>query len=145
MTTFSKIDLKDDRVALSVSKVDNLLKGVFISLGCSSKESSEISEHLIDASLSGVESHGVFRVLQYVEWYKTGYLSTSAKPKLKKLSSNIYEIDGGGGLGIPVMNFAFKKAIANSKKMVFLLQQLKMLDIQVDWVFMQIMLLRKVL
>ena len=116
MTTISKIDLKDNRVVLSVSKVDNLLKRIFISLGCSSKKASEISGHLIDASLCGVESHGVFRVLQYVEWYKKGYLSTSAKPELKKLSPNTFEIDGGGGLGIPVMNFAFKKAISNSKK-----------------------------
>tara|TARA_Y100000994_G_scaffold89877_1_gene74300 strand:+ start:4411 stop:4719 length:309 start_codon:yes stop_codon:yes gene_type:complete len=102
LTTISKIDLKDNRVVLSVSKVDNLLKRIFISLGCSSKKASEISEHLIDASLCGVESHGVFRVLQYVEWYKKGYLSTSAKPELKKLSPNTFEIDGGGGLGIPL-------------------------------------------
>ena len=45
-----------------------------------------------------------------------GYLSISSKPKLRELSSNTYEINGDGGLGIPVMNFAFKKAIEYSEK-----------------------------
>ena len=104
----SKIELADERIILSVDKVNKLLINLFISLGCSKEIAFEISEHLIDSSLCGVESHGVFRALQYKKWYETGYLSISSKPKLRKLSSNTYEIDGDGGLGIPVMNFAFK-------------------------------------
>ena len=116
MAVNSKIELADERIILSVDKVNKLLINLFISLGCSKKIAFEISEHLIDSSLCGVESHGVFRALQYKKWYETGYLSISSKPKLRELSSNTYEIDGDGGLGIPVMNFAFKKAIEFSEK-----------------------------
>ena len=112
----SKIELADERIILSVDKVNKLLINLFISLGCSKEIAFEISEHLIDSSLCGVESHGVFRALQYKKWYETGYLSISSKPKLRELSSNTYEINGDGGLGIPVMNFAFKKAIDYSEK-----------------------------
>ena len=61
----SKIELADERIILSVDKVNKLLINLFISLGCSKEIAFEISEHLIDSSLCGVESHGVFRALQY--------------------------------------------------------------------------------
>ena len=51
----------------------------------------------------------VFRALQYKKWYETGYLSISSKPKLRELSSNTYEIDGDGGLGIRVRILLLKK------------------------------------
>ena len=68
----------------------------------------EVSAHLIDAELSGVESHGVMRVLQYHDQYQSGYLKGGISPIISKDELGRVYIDGQGGIGIPAMSLAIK-------------------------------------
>ena len=51
-----------------------LIFDVTKSLGCLETISKEVAEHLVYSSLSGVDSHGIWRILQYAENYQNGYL-----------------------------------------------------------------------
>ena len=64
-----------------------------------------VAEHLADASLCGVESHGLMRVLQYHEQFANGIMQATASPQYKPLPLG-HEIDGNQGVGIPALQLA---------------------------------------
>ena len=70
----------------------------------------QVAKHLVDASLCGVESHGLMRVIQYIEQYQNGYMQAAAHPEFRQLASGCYEVDGNNGIGIPAMTLATEKA-----------------------------------
>ena len=107
----SKLELREKRVSIPSKEMNKTLIDLFKGVGCSEGVSSEVAAHLVDASLCGVESHGVMRAIQYIEQFKSGYIVCSSKPKLKEISGSIVEIDGDGGIGIPAMRLAFERAI----------------------------------
>ena len=51
-------------------------------MGCPEEASQAIAEHLIDANLCGVESHGVMRVIQYVEQMQNGHMQVDLRPEV---------------------------------------------------------------
>jgi LDH2 family malate/lactate/ureidoglycolate dehydrogenase len=104
----SKLSFEGERKILSVTQADRLIVEILIRSGCPADSAQEISWHLIDAELSGVESHGVMRVLQYHEQYKTGYLKGGVHPIINQDDFGHPYIDGQGGIGIPAMTLAIE-------------------------------------
>ena len=47
---------------------------IFARVGCRSEEADRVSASLVDANLTGHDSHGVIRVPRYVDWVRTGDL-----------------------------------------------------------------------
>ena len=93
-----------------------LIFDIMKSLGCLETISKEVAEHLVNSSLSGVDSHGIWRILQYAEYYKNGYLKKNILPEIRKGKKNSSIIDGMGGIGIPAMNVAIQHSIKETKK-----------------------------
>jgi len=112
----SKLELSGERVLIKVDKVSTILKTIFLRLGCSKKTSEAISEHLIDANLCGVESHGIMRVLQYAEQMQNGTINVNSRPKVITTKTGATLIDGGMSIGIPVMTLAYDTGMNLSKK-----------------------------
>ena len=83
--------------------------------GCDAETADAVARHLVDASLRGVESHGVMRVLQYAQQYRDGYMSAAATPSVRVLPRGPVEVDGGGGIGIPAMHLAVARACADTQ------------------------------
>ena len=80
--TVSKIVLDEKRLQLDSDQVDQVLTGIFTAVGFPENIADSISSHLIDANLVGVESHGIMRVLEYVDEVKSGVLNASSRPCL---------------------------------------------------------------
>ena len=93
-----------------------LILDIMQSLGCLEPISKEVAEHLVNSSLSGVDSHGIWRILQYAEYYQNGYLKKNVLPEIRKGKKNSAIIDGLGGIGIPAMNVALQHSIKETKK-----------------------------
>jgi LDH2 family malate/lactate/ureidoglycolate dehydrogenase len=68
----SKLDMDDERVTVPVLEIVSLVSDIFENLGCSAGIAREIAEHLADANLCGMESHGLMRTLQYAEQFESG-------------------------------------------------------------------------
>ena len=68
MTNIStKLELHGDRIEIAVDQASGIIVDIFSSLGCHNDISLAITEHLIDANLCGLESHGAnFRILEYI-------------------------------------------------------------------------------
>ena len=54
---------------------------------------------LINANLSGHDSHGVLRIPQYLGWIADGSLLPAAEPKVMNETPNSLLVDGGQGFG----------------------------------------------
>ena len=107
----SKLDFDGVRLPVSVENAVAVMTDILTALGCDGSASESIARHLADASLCGVESHGVMRILQYAQQFRSGYISAGGEARVTKHDGQFLTIDGGGGHGIPAMQLAFDTAI----------------------------------
>lgn len=85
-----------------------LATDVFKAVGCSTSGAAEIADHIVDADISGVPSHGIDRILQYAEEFQSGKRSPNAVPKIHQNARGGWIVDGGNGLGIRTMRVALE-------------------------------------
>lgn len=102
----SKLRLAGRRLQIQATDAVATITTALSRIGCSVDTATKVAHHLADASLCGVESHGLMRVLQYVEQFSNGYMQAEATPELRRLASGGYEVDGHHGIGIPAMELA---------------------------------------
>jgi len=112
----SKLELNEERTLVPVDEMVALVRGIFINIGCSEKAAEQIAEHLTDASLCGMESHGLMRTLQYVDQFESGAMLPDKEPELIVNSRGAKIIDGNGGHGIPAMHLALETACADASE-----------------------------
>jgi LDH2 family malate/lactate/ureidoglycolate dehydrogenase len=84
-------------------------------VGCSREVALEVAQHLVDADLCGVESHGCVRIIQYVEQHQNGYLKPGVVPAVVNDRREGASVDGRGGIGIPAMRLAVEQACADAR------------------------------
>jgi LDH2 family malate/lactate/ureidoglycolate dehydrogenase len=107
----SKLEFDGARVLLPVAEAEALASGILRASGFADAVAREVAGHLADADLSGVESHGTMRVLQYAEQAANGYLRAGAAARLVPAAERGWPwVDGGGGIGIPAMRIAVDDA-----------------------------------
>ncbi|MHB8277115.1 MAG: Ldh family oxidoreductase [Candidatus Humimicrobiaceae bacterium] len=57
-----------------MQKIKKIAKKLFLKAGASEQEAEIVSEEIIEASLMGLDSHGVMRIAQYLEQVKEGLI-----------------------------------------------------------------------
>ncbi len=109
-----KLVYEGERVAVPADEAFRAVEAVLARAGCPDETARIVADHLVDSGLSGVESHGVMRCLQYAEQFRSGYMDPAA--------SLIYDtdpvpiVDGRGGIGIPAMHLAAQEAVATARR-----------------------------
>lgn len=112
----SKLALSGPRVTLAADEARSIVESIFRLLGCTPETARAVADHLTDASLCGVESHGLMRTLQYAEQMETGYLRAEATPSVSVTDKGAQIVDGGEGIGIPAMGLAYDHAPALARE-----------------------------
>jgi LDH2 family malate/lactate/ureidoglycolate dehydrogenase len=105
--TRSKLEFRGAHLGVAADDATARLAGIFRALGSIGDIAEEVAAHLVDANLCGVESHGVVRVLQYAQQFRSGYMRAGVEPSIKEAAAGRHEVDGQGGIGIPAMRMAF--------------------------------------
>ena len=108
----SKLTLRGERVDVDAMQAIDVVRDIFIRIGCSADTAQIVAEHLTDTSLCGMESHGLMRTLQYAKQFQNGYMSPFAEPRIVTTAGDTQEVDGGGGIGIPAMRLAYDHGMA---------------------------------
>jgi len=87
---------------------------VFVKLGVPRRDAQITSEVLVASDLRGIPSHGVARLMRYVNGIRNGTILPKVKPKIVKETATTATVDARHGLGQPAgyfgMNLAIKKA-----------------------------------
>lgn len=68
--------------------------GIFCAFGAPKAEATIVADHLVEASLMGVESHGVIRIIQYTAEYKAGRIKPGAPVTVEKETPTTAIVDG---------------------------------------------------
>ena len=63
-------------------QLKNFCAGVFQGYGFSAEQSAQITDVLLAADLSGIESHGIQRLIRYHHEILSGFVDRSAKPEI---------------------------------------------------------------
>ena len=84
---------------LPVDTLRNLVTAIFSAAGCESEEAGQIADNLVDANLTGHDSHGVIRLPRYLDWLQDGTLKAGQKVSVITESETMALLDGQLGFG----------------------------------------------
>ena len=87
----------------------------FQGYGFTQEESSQISDVLLDADLSGIESHGVQRMIRYHKEITEGMVKIDAEPQIVKQTPLSATIEGNDAMGQVLSTKAMQMAIDKAK------------------------------
>jgi len=83
-------------------------------VGVPSSDAGVLADSLVDADLSGHRSHGMFRLLRYIDRIQTGAMSAVTKTEVVRDNVAIVVLDGHDGIGqviaLEAMNLAVGRA-----------------------------------
>lgn len=88
---------------------------VFKGYGFTEEESTQITDVLLDADLSGIESHGIQRLIRYHHEVTEGYVKLEAKPEIVKETPLSATIEGHDAMGQVLSVKAMQMAIDKAK------------------------------
>lgn len=108
----SKLQLDGNRVDIAADAAIAVIASILRASGCAADVAMLVAEHLADASLCGVESHGLMRVLQYRQQFADGMMQADAEPRFSRAANGACEVDGNGCIGIAAMRLAIEQACA---------------------------------
>ena len=106
----TKLELSGERIEVSAEEARRLIVKIFNRLGNPEDHSQFITDHLVDANLCGMESHGIMRVMQYADRMRDGTMTVGRRAKVRKTETGVTVIDGQMGNGIPTMALAYETA-----------------------------------
>ena len=99
----------------SYDRLHQFALNLFIKIGCSRNQAIEAANVLLSADLRGVDSHGVARLMGYLQLYEKKRINT--KPKLSVIheTPSTALVDGDAGIGLVSGPYAMRLAIAKAK------------------------------
>lgn len=103
-------------IVVKIEYLHNLVCRIFEAAGCASEEAQAVSTRLVDASCVGHHSHGVVRVMRYLDWMSEGKLKANQIPTVEIDVGAITLVDGHQGFGQTVAPFAVDIGIQKARK-----------------------------
>jgi uncharacterized oxidoreductase len=93
-----------------VAELRPLMSELLRAVGTRADVAELVGDSLVDANLAGHDSHGVLRILHYLEMAQTGEVIPTNSPSLLKEHNATAVIDGAWGWGQPAMWMAVSAA-----------------------------------
>ncbi|MFQ6053942.1 MAG: Ldh family oxidoreductase [Candidatus Bathyarchaeia archaeon] len=101
-------------IVLQADRLRELGTAIFMALGAPKAKAEFVAETLVEASLTGHDSHGVSYFVRYADRIRRGYIDVDAEPAVVKESAATALLDGRWGFGqvtaMRVMELAVEKA-----------------------------------
>ncbi|MEY3350222.1 MAG: hypothetical protein RIQ50_333 [Bacteroidota bacterium] len=93
-----------------------LVKSVFLAMGCPPHQAQLAADVLVSADLRGIDSHGVARLSGYVRLWEVGRVNAQPLISIVHETPSTAVVDGGSGLGLVVAPQAMDIAIEKAKQ-----------------------------
>lgn len=103
-------------VLISADSLRHLVTEIFERTDCSSAESARIADNLVEANLTGHDSHGVVRVPRYVEWLGHGVQLPDQELVTLIDEGTLMLVDGQYGMGQTVGPLAVDLGIRRAQE-----------------------------
>jgi LDH2 family malate/lactate/ureidoglycolate dehydrogenase len=100
---------------LAPATLEAFVANCFTALGVPETDARQVAGLMVEADLLGHETHGVFRLRQYVNRLKGGGCNPRAVPKILRETAATALVDGDDGLGHLAMHKATELAIEKAR------------------------------
>src|SRR5829696_9441863 len=97
-------------------RLRSFIAGIFSAAGSSPEEARIVSDHLVDANLTGHDSHGLIRAAKYVDWIRDGQLLPNRHAAVVKDTPALLVVDGGFGYGQVIAREAMEHAAERARQ-----------------------------
>jgi LDH2 family malate/lactate/ureidoglycolate dehydrogenase len=101
---------------IAAASLTDFVAYAFVRLGVPEADARNVASLMVEADALGYDTHGVFRLRQYVNRLRGGGIAAAAKVEVVRETSATALIDGGNGLGHLAMKAATALAIAKAKE-----------------------------
>jgi uncharacterized oxidoreductase len=102
---------------IKAQSLRDLVRDIFVGAECSEAESERIGRYLVEANLTGHDSHGVARVPRYVAWKEDGSIIADQKAEIVSETPVLAVVDGKFGFGQTVTPVAVRLGIEKCRQM----------------------------
>ena len=89
---------------------------LFAAVGAPDEHATIVADHLTTANLSGHDSHGFIRVIQYMREIDQGVINPKAEPRVLKETSTMAQMDGDETFGQVAVTRALDIGIAKARE-----------------------------
>ncbi len=101
---------------IAADRLRDLTGAIFQGAGCDPDEAGRIATHLVEANLVGHDSHGVIRVMTYVQWLRDGRVLANQAIDVAFENEVIAVVDGRFGFGQTVGGQAMQLGIDKCRR-----------------------------
>lgn len=103
-------------LSVPAAKLVALAAGVLERIGCTRDEARIVAEHLVDANLTGHDSHGIVRLARYVDWAERGWLKPAIEPEWVVDTPSLIVLDGRLAFGQRSARLLVETAVARARE-----------------------------
>lgn len=100
----------------TADELRRLMREMLEAVGTPAEAAAFVGDSLVDANLAGHDSHGVIRVLHYLEMVRAGAVEPTAEPALIGTDGATARVDGRWGWGQLSMRLATETALALARQ-----------------------------
>lgn len=104
-----------DTVVVAHERLRSIAEGILVAAGALAPDARIVADHLVDANLSGHDSHGVGMLPQYLRAIRAGLVDPRAHADLQDLGGAIIAADGRRGLGQVVAREGIAAGVARAR------------------------------
>lgn len=104
-------------VTLSASQWRKIGNALFRAVGASETNSARVTDAIVDSSLTGHDSHGIIRIIQYTRAIEKGEIDGAAQPQVIRETACSSLVDGNWTFGQVGAEICMKKAISQARTM----------------------------
>ena len=97
------------------SHVHAMARQLFVAAGTPRHIADDVAEVLVQANLTGHDSHGVLRIPAYLKMIRENNLNPAAQPEISKETDNSFVVDGKNGFGQYTARRAMDRAIEKAR------------------------------
>lgn len=85
---------------IDAARVTRLCERILLEFGTPEADARIVAAHLTDSDLRGVRSHGVMRMVRYIEQIESGYIDNRAPIEITAPSPSLLHVDANRNFGI---------------------------------------------
>ena len=100
----------------TAASLHQFARELLLSAGTPSAAATRVADSLVNANLTGHDSHGVLRLLSYLDGVRLGHVDPTAIPEVVSESGATAIVDARNGWGQPAMWLATAAAVARARE-----------------------------
>jgi LDH2 family malate/lactate/ureidoglycolate dehydrogenase len=100
----------------AATDIERFIAAAYIALGVPKEDAATVAGLMVEADLTGYDTHGTFRLRQYVNRLRDGGTNARAKITIAQDRDATALVDGDNGLGHLAMRFAAELAMNKAEK-----------------------------